>query len=233
MHVELKMSAPFECGALHCASSAAHRAIVHTLGSDSFCGGWLIPGPQATWSTSHSAAAAVPYQLASREVRGLPGGTCVVLLHRAGGGSCRDDVHYDHHHEFVACSAHLDEVASHSLNGCRLRLVYIAGRRSEVVTCRGDAEWPSKATGAVVAAEVRAEMVFTLAHSNGRSPRAAGPWQSDRLTARRYSTEFMSQKTNPIRVDYLESGYTHSQPAYTITTTPKMAGCTLEAQTLA
>ena len=111
--------------------------------------------------------------------------------------------------------------------------VYCRTPKSQVVTCRGEAEWPSKATGAVVAAEVRAEMVFTLAHSNGRSPRAAGPWQSDRLTARRYSTEFMSQKTNPIRVDYLESGYTHSQPAYTITTTPKMAGCTLEAQTLA
>ena len=70
MHVELKVSAPFECGALHCASGAVHRAIVHTLGSDCFCGGWLIPGPQAT---SHSAAAAGPYQLTSRELRGLRG----------------------------------------------------------------------------------------------------------------------------------------------------------------
>ena len=70
IHVELKVSAPFEYGALHCASSAVHRKIVHTLGSDSFCGGWLIPGPQAT---SHSAAAAAPYQPASRELRGLRG----------------------------------------------------------------------------------------------------------------------------------------------------------------
>ena len=70
MHVELKVSAPFECGALHCASGAVHRAIAHTHGSDSFCGRWLIPGPQAT---SHSAAAAGPYQLTSRELRGLRG----------------------------------------------------------------------------------------------------------------------------------------------------------------
>ena len=80
-HVELEVSAPFECGALHCASSVVHREIVHTLGSDSFCGGWLIPGPQAT---SHSAAAAAPYQPASRELRGLRG---------------------DHHNEDKACSA--------------------------------------------------------------------------------------------------------------------------------
>mmetsp|Transcript_14791 Transcript_14791/g.34947 ORF Transcript_14791/g.34947 Transcript_14791/m.34947 type:complete len:243 (-) Transcript_14791:104-832(-) len=141
MHVELKVSAPFECGALHCASSAVHRAIVHTLRSDGFCGRWLIPGPQAT---SHSAAAAGPYQLTSRELRGLQGGSCapaallptaahapapgdvvrvrrtrvrkrpltvaaglrLVLLHRAGGGGCRDDVHHDHHNEDIACSAH-------------------------------------------------------------------------------------------------------------------------------
>eukprot|EP00964_Phaeocystis_antarctica_P065501 scaffold39534_cov84-Phaeocystis_antarctica.AAC.2 len=79
MHVELKVSAPFECDALHCASSAVHRAIVHTLRSDGFCGRWLIPGPQAT---SHSAAAAGPYQLTSRELRGLQGGSCapVALL---------------------------------------------------------------------------------------------------------------------------------------------------------
>ena len=141
MHVELKVSAPFECGALHCASSAVHRAIVHTLRSDGFCGRWLIPGPQAT---SHSAAAAGPYQLTSRELRGLQGGSCapaallptaahapapgvvvrvrrtrvrtrpltvaaglrLVLLHRAGGGGCRDDVHHDHHNADIACSAH-------------------------------------------------------------------------------------------------------------------------------
>ena len=61
IHVELEVSAPFECGAMRCASDVAHREMVHTLGSDSFCGGWLIPGPQAT---SRGAAAAGPYQLA-------------------------------------------------------------------------------------------------------------------------------------------------------------------------
>ena len=81
IHVELEVSAPFECGAMRCASSVVHREIVHTLGSDSFCGGWLIPGPQ---TTSHSAAAAGPYQPASRELRGLRG---------------------DHHNEDKACSA--------------------------------------------------------------------------------------------------------------------------------
>ena len=34
IHVELKVSAPFECGALHRASSLVHREVVHTLGSD-------------------------------------------------------------------------------------------------------------------------------------------------------------------------------------------------------
>eukprot|EP00964_Phaeocystis_antarctica_P031562 scaffold17853_cov60-Phaeocystis_antarctica.AAC.5 len=146
MHVELEVSAPFECGALHCASSSVHREILHTLGSDSFCGGWLIPGPQAT---SHGAAAAVPYQLASlliaahapapgfvvpvRLTRALTSrpltiaaGLCLALLHRAalllrvrvrglallhraGGGGCRDDVHHDHHHDDVARSEHLVE----------------------------------------------------------------------------------------------------------------------------
>ena len=81
IHVELKVSAPFECGAMHCASSVVHREFVHTLGSNSFCGGWLIPGPQAT---ALDAAAAGPYQPASRELRGLRG---------------------DHHNEDKACSA--------------------------------------------------------------------------------------------------------------------------------
>ena len=71
IHVQLKVSAPFECGALHRASSVVHREVVHTLGSDSFCGRWLIPGPQAT---SLGSAAAGPYQSASsRELRGLQG----------------------------------------------------------------------------------------------------------------------------------------------------------------
>ena len=82
MHVELEVSAPFECGALRCASRAIHREVVHTLGSDSLCGGWLIPGPQAT---SRSAAAAGPYQSALRELRCLQG---------------------DHQGEEIACSAH-------------------------------------------------------------------------------------------------------------------------------
>jgi hypothetical protein len=71
IHVELKVSAPFECGAMHCASSVVHREGAHTLGSNySFCGGWLVPGPQAT---ALDAAAAGPYQPVSRELRGLPG----------------------------------------------------------------------------------------------------------------------------------------------------------------
>jgi hypothetical protein len=83
IHVELEVSAPFECSAMRCASSVAHREVVHTLGSDSFCGGWLIPGPQAT---SRGAAAAGPYhQPASRELRGLQ---------------------RDHQNEDKACSAH-------------------------------------------------------------------------------------------------------------------------------
>eukprot|EP00964_Phaeocystis_antarctica_P101905 scaffold67359_cov80-Phaeocystis_antarctica.AAC.4 len=48
VHVELKVSAACECGALRCARFAAHRATVQTLAGDSFCGGWLLPGPQAT-----------------------------------------------------------------------------------------------------------------------------------------------------------------------------------------
>ena len=89
MHVELEVSAPFECGALRCASRAIHREVVHTLGSDSLCGGWLIPGPQAT---SRSAAAAGPYyQLASRELRGLQG---------------------DHQNEDKACGPHMQPPAT-------------------------------------------------------------------------------------------------------------------------
>ena len=85
IHVELEVSAPFECGALRCASRAIHREVVHTLGSDSLCGGWLIPGPHAT---SRSAAAAGPYQSASRELRCLQG---------------------DHQDEEIACRAHACE----------------------------------------------------------------------------------------------------------------------------
>ena len=88
IHVELEVSAPFECGAMRCASSVAHREVVHTVGSDSFCGGWLIPGPQANapvhlpWCGS----TAGPYhQPASRELRGLQ---------------------RDHQNEDKACSAH-------------------------------------------------------------------------------------------------------------------------------
>ena len=84
IHVELEVSAPFECGAMRCASDVAHREMVHTLGSDSFCVGWFIPGTQAT---SHGAAAAGPYQLAEGELRGLRG---------------------DHRKQDNACSAHCD-----------------------------------------------------------------------------------------------------------------------------
>ena len=89
VHVELEVSAPFECGAMRCASRAIHREVVHTLSSDSLCGGWLIPGPHAT---SRSAAAAGPYyQLASRELRGLQG---------------------DHQNEDKACGPHMQPPAT-------------------------------------------------------------------------------------------------------------------------
>eukprot|EP00964_Phaeocystis_antarctica_P110486 scaffold74834_cov72-Phaeocystis_antarctica.AAC.2 len=67
VHVELKVSAACECGALHCARCAVHRATVHKLPGDSFCGGWLLPGPQATRvrSAHGCAAAAGPYRIAS------------------------------------------------------------------------------------------------------------------------------------------------------------------------
>ena len=56
---------------MHCASSVVQREGAHTLGSNySICGGWLVPGPQAT---ALDAAAAGPYQPVSRELRGLPG----------------------------------------------------------------------------------------------------------------------------------------------------------------
>ena len=38
IHVELEVSAPFECGAMRRASGVVHREVVHTLGSDSLCG---------------------------------------------------------------------------------------------------------------------------------------------------------------------------------------------------
>eukprot|EP00964_Phaeocystis_antarctica_P078390 scaffold48764_cov68-Phaeocystis_antarctica.AAC.1 len=69
-----------------------------------------LHGRRVVPTAAHAPAPGVVVRVRRTRVRTRPltvaAGLRLVLLHRAGGGGCRDDVQNNHHNEDIACSAH-------------------------------------------------------------------------------------------------------------------------------